>query len=486
MNFTMEAKEGKNYDVVVCGAGTAGVIAAISASRQGADVLLVERSFCIGGMLTDGNAGITKFTEHCKDPKAYKEEVTEKLKSEPEKVLVANGIPREFAKKLIETGAGLGTHGDCGSYIFTDSYKTQAILLDMLKEADVDVLYDTRVCHVTKEADSVKSVVVVNKDGFTDYSAKCFIDCTGDADVAALAGAEFVLGASETDVAEGGADRVGHMQPMGVMYRVGNINYERLFDYLEKNPDVFVMQTMGLLTLNEARENYNKKEMCVFNFYLDNPNPETAVKIPKFEVQIYNTPTDGEAIVLPCSDDYHLYNGNGVDAKSLTEGQKKMIFASVEMTEILRKNIPGFEDAVCAHVPVVGVRETRHIVGKYTITTEDVMIGRDFEDSVACGGHHVDTDTVSDEIKNMEMNHWRFHVPYRTMVPKTVKNLLVSGRGVSASRMAFGAIRPTVTCMALGEAAGIAAAMCAKDNISPDEIDVKALRQKLLDAGAII
>ena len=137
-------------------------------------------------------------------------------------------------------------------------------------------------------------------------------------------------------------------------------------------------------------------------------------------------------------------------------------------------------------MPIIGVRETRHIVGKYTITTKDVMTGRDFEDSVACGGHHVDTDTVSDEIKNIGMYHWRFHIPYRTMVPVRVKNLLVAGRSVSASRMAFGAIRPTVTCMSLGEAAGIAAAMCVKNAISPDEVDIKVLRQNLLEKGAVI
>ena len=138
------------------------------------------------------------------------------------------------------------------------------------------------------------------------------------------------------------------------------------------------------------------------------------------------------------------------------------------------------------YVPDIGVRESRHIVGKYKINALDVMLGRDFEDSVACGGHSVDMHPRPKEIENMEMNHWRFHIPYRVMVPEKVENLLVAGRCVSASRVASGAIRPTAQCMALGEAAGIAAAMCAKAGITPAQLDVHALRRTLTENGAIV
>ena len=137
MKYTIEAKAGKEYDVIVCGAGTAGVIAAIAAGRQGAKVLLVERSFHVGGMLTEGNAGITKFTEHCKDIEQYNKEVIDVLSTDPKSVQVAGGIPHELCKRLIDNGGAAGTNGECGSYVFTERYAAETMILDMLEEAHV-------------------------------------------------------------------------------------------------------------------------------------------------------------------------------------------------------------------------------------------------------------------------------------------------------------------------------------------------------------
>ena len=201
MKYSIETKQGKEYDVVVCGGGAAGVAAAIAAARQGASTMIIERTFTVGGMLTLGEAGITKFTEHCKDIEKYKSEVLDVLKTDPKSVQVVGGIPHEYCMRMLNSGGAIGTNGECGSYIFTDRYVSQITLMDMLKEVGVDVLYDSRVCLVNMDGDDIKSVVVVNKEGFTEYSAKCFVDCTGDADVAALSGVEYHVGASEDDVA---------------------------------------------------------------------------------------------------------------------------------------------------------------------------------------------------------------------------------------------------------------------------------------------
>ena len=120
------------------------------------------------------------------------------------------------------------------------------------------------------------------------------------------------------------------------------------------------------------------------------------------------------------------------------------------------------------------------------MTALDIVSGRNFEDSIGCGGHHIDTNTIPQEIRDMSMNHWRFHVPYSIMVPEKIKNLLVAGRAVSATRLASGTLRVTVCCMEMGEAAGIASALCARDGISPDQVDISELRQILLDNGAIL
>ena len=246
----------KKYDVIVCGGGTSGVIAAIAAAREGASTLLIERSFSVGGMLTVGEAGITKFTEHCKDLDTYKSEVIDRLATEPRSVQVVGGIAHEYCMRMIKSGGALGTNGDCGSYVFTDRYSAQITLVEMLSEAGVDVLYDTRVCLVNKEEDRVAGVVTVNKEGFTEYRAKCFVDCTGDADVAALSGVECILGASAEDVKEGGASEVGQFQILGVMYRVSGVDFERLFDYLEQTAGKFSVQTVGQMTLEQVKKNH--------------------------------------------------------------------------------------------------------------------------------------------------------------------------------------------------------------------------------------
>lgn len=483
MKYSIEAKTGKEYDVVVCGGGTSGVIAAIAAAREGASTLLLERSFNVGGMLTVGEAGITKFTEHCKDIDVYNREVIDTLSSEPKSVQVVGGIPHEYCMRMIRSGGALGTNGECGSYVFTDRYCAQVTLVDMLREAGVDVLYDTRVCLVDKEGNTVVGVVAVNKEGFTEYRAKCFIDCTGDADVASLAGVECVIGASDEDVKEGGATNIGQFQTSGVMYRVSGVDFERLFSYLDENPEKFSVQTIGQMTLNQVKKLHRQGETAVFCLKLDNPKTGK-----KSGFQVYNTPEKGGAILLSfntCTD-YNYSECNPLDAKELSDGQNHLICGAQKFTELVRASYPGFENARVSYVPDIGVRESRHIVGKYKISTLDILLGRDFEDSVACGGHSVDIHPLPKEVVDMEMNHWRFHIPYRVMIPEKVENLLVAGRSISASRIASGAIRPTAQCMALGEAAGVAAAMAAKDSITPADVNVNKLRQKLTENGAII
>ena len=490
MKYTIEAKQGKEYDVIVCGAGTAGVVAAIAAGRQGAQVLLIERSFHVGGMLTEGNAGITKFTlTYGRDIEKYRREVTDVLATDPRSVQVAGGIPHEFCMRMIESGGAAGTNGDCGAYVFTERYAAEIMLLDMLKEANVDILYDSKVCVVDMDGDTLKKVVVANKSGFVEYGAKCFIDSTGDADVAALSGVDFSLGANQRDVEEsGGKMKVGDLQSCGTMYRVDGVDFESLFEYFETHPG-FTWQACALMTFDEIKERYAKGEMCCFSVPITNPDPDTRERAPRVLVQIYVDPSHKGAILLSegRGKDSNTYNGDGTDAVSLSEGQTMLTYGARAVTEILRREYPaGFANARVIHVPDIGVRETRHIVGKYTITAMDVMTGGNFEDSIGCSSHHVDGPGMTEELRKLYRDKWMFHIPYRIMLPEKVKNLLVAGRAASATKTASGALRVTVSCMQMGEAAGVAAAMAAKENCSPDEIDVQNLRKILVDGGAII
>lgn len=481
MKYQIEAQPFGAYDVVVCGGGTAGCFAAIAAAREGAKTLLIERSFTVGGMLTVGEAGITKFSEHCRDVDVYKREVLDELGRSPERVQVVRGLAHEYVKRMIDSGMALGTHGEAGSYVFTDKAEAQWVLMQMLAEADVEVLYDTRVVLVNKNGDSVTGVVVCNKNGFCEIGARVVVDATGDADVAALAGAPFVVGATEEEVAAGFAKKTGEMQSFGTMYRIRNLDFARLFDYLQKNPDRFVTHQFGVMSLENVIESYQRGEMCVFRINLKEHSPDRGGG----NVQVYNLPERDEAILLgPCCAD--AKNANGLDSRKVSIAQYNLQRGTRILTGVLKEHVPGFENVRITYIPDVGVRETRHIVGEYRLSVIDVLSGKDFEDSVACGGHPLDIHPLPKEVENVDLNHWRFHIPYRVMLPLNVENLLVAGRPISASRGASGATRPTAQCMALGEAAGVAAAMAVKENKTPKTIDVQALRARLLENGAIV
>lgn len=187
-------------DVLVAGGGTAGCIAAIAAARNGASVLLVEGRGFLGGMMTGGNVGLTKYIVHEKNEAEYRR-VWAQLATDPSSVQIVGGIPIEVTKRLIDMKAAIGTHGTGGSYVFTAQQDFKWFLLEMMKEAGVKLLLHSLIVDVIKDGNTLKGIVVENKSGSQALLARAFIDATGDGDVAAKAGAPFVVGVGPNDVA---------------------------------------------------------------------------------------------------------------------------------------------------------------------------------------------------------------------------------------------------------------------------------------------
>ena len=188
-----------DFDVAVVGGGPAGIAAAIAAARNGARVILVESRGFLGGMMTEGNAGLTRYIVHVKDSDD-KRKVVAQLATEPSSVQIVGGIPLEITHRLMEMGAAIGTNGTAGNYVFTAQQDFKWLLLKMMEEAGVKLLLHSLIVDVIKDGDDIRGIIVENKSGRQAVLGKIVVDATGDGDVAAKAGAPFVLGVGPDDL----------------------------------------------------------------------------------------------------------------------------------------------------------------------------------------------------------------------------------------------------------------------------------------------
>ncbi len=470
------AKVAECYDVLVCGGGTAGVAAAIAAARNGAKTALIEGSPFLGGMMTEGNAGLTKFVIHGKDPDEQTK-ITKELRDNPKSVQFTGGIPMEIVTRLIERGAALGTSGTAGSYVYTDRQEFKILLFEMLKEAGADIFLHSPICDVIKEENCVLGVVTQTKSGRLAYMGRYIVDATGDGDVAALAGVPYVVGVGPDDeVYKQGISDLGMMVDMGVMFRIGGVNFDEYVEYLRQNPEMYMVQSFGLMSFDEFLKAYEAGEMVIFRGVM--PTGRT--------FQVYNYPHPGIMVGLagPVPPD----GRSGLKINDLTETEYVNMVKARELVRELRDMVPGFEDAFVLDTPRVGVRETRHIEGEYKLNRTDVYTMRDFEDTVGKSCHPIDIYPPPRDPEVRELpDRTHFNIPYRCLVAKGVDNVLLAGRCISATHEAFGSIRPTVPCMITGESAGTAASILCKCAVSKaKDIDIEKLRNTLKNNGVIL
>ncbi|PSK07131.1 FAD-dependent oxidoreductase, partial [Brevibacillus sp. NRRL NRS-603] len=343
-------------------------------------------------------------------------------------------------------------------------YKLVAV--EMLKEAGVKLFVHSFVDQVKVEGTEITSVTLTSKSGKYEIKAKVFVDATGDADIAYLSG-------SPTSK---GRDGDGLTQPMTMKFRMRGVDLEQVKQYMLDHPDEFYHKTpfaqLPSIPLTGVQGFYTHWKM-------------SGVPINRDQVLFFTGPESDE-VLINCT---RVQGLDGTDVEDLTEAEEEGRRQVLFMSEFLKNKVPGFAKASVSAVGTqIGIRETRRIVGEYSLTIEDVVAGRRFPDVIARSGYPVDIHDPSGKgvvAADIE-GEGAYDIPYRCLIPPSIDNLLAAGRCISTTHEALATTRLTPSCMATGQAAGTAAAIAFHDKTPPRLIHVAKLQEQLRLANAVL
>ncbi len=450
-NVEFEAPVIADVDVLVCGGGPAGMAAAIAAARQGASTMLIEAQGCLGGMATSGLIGVL-MGSWSRDG-AYP---------------VIAGIFSEIVERLAAEGGAMPARDDApggtryagyapwhGRTVPIEFEPAKRVFEEVVLESGVRLRYFTSTVATKVEGKNIAGVFIHSKSGLEFIKARAVVDATGDADIAAQAGCPILIGLED----EG---HNGWMSPASLSYVVEDVDYQTFEKYCRAG-DYRFRNLISQLRV--------KGEWPYGNIFIS------------FEML---TPTRFFIKVEP-----NLESFNGLDVDELTVGMVEGRRKVKEQLEILRKYFPGFTHArLVQTAPVMGVRSTRRIIGRYKVTVEDVKNGVSYPDMIALSGYHWDMATPGDQEQRMlhKTTYGRPYVeiPYRCLLPRKIENLIVAGRSVSAEWDVMGILRIMPACFAMGQAAGTAAAIAMEAGIPLSDVNIQRLRDTLMQQGAIL
>ncbi len=448
-------------DVVVIGGGPAGSVAAIAAARAGARVLLVERYGFLGGSLTA--AMVAPIMGFHAGP-----------------LQVVRGIPQEVVARMQALGLSPGHVPDpidfCDTVTPFDYEGLKRVLLEMAVEAGVELWLHSVFLGVEMDGGRVTAVRIWQKDGIKELRAPIYLDASGDADLAAAAGVPFELGRQKD----------GLPQPMTLMFRIGGVNWNGVMAYLaEHKSEVQHGQgAHGPIDVDWLR-GLPIRGFAGFRELVGQARDRGEWSIPRDRLLVFEGVRPGEAVVNTTRVVGRLGTSGADLAQAEIEGRRQ----AYEVMAFLRRRVAGFSDAYLIETPAqIGVRETRRIVGDYVLKQEDILGGVKFPDAIACGGYPIDIhDPVSLHLVTKRLPSGEYYtIPYRCLLPQGVDDVLVAGRCISATHEAFAAFRVSAIVMAIGQAAGMAAAKAAREGIPPRAVDVDDLQRRLRAEGAFL
>ncbi len=441
-------------EVLVVGGGPAGLGAALGAARAGVRVILAERYGFLGGNATAALV-MPLMSFHTQQPPPGRAmpftllPADQDVGGDP----VIAGVLRELLERLVRSGGAIAPTAETGYVVPFDPEIFKSVALDLLDDAGVEFLFHAFASGVV-DSPGRCDVVFETKSGPIVIRASVVVDGTGDGDIAALAGAPYEVG-RESD---------GLVQPMTLMFRVIEFHRDRFRDYAEQHPDQWqgVHGLWDLIRAATAAGELDLRREDLLFFGTPHPN----------EVSVNST---------------RVTRVLGTDVWDLTyaewEGRRQL----GQIADFLRKRVPGFEESYVAQSGVhVGVRETRRITGEYRLTAADLLTARKFADVVARGSYPVDIHnpvgkgTLLQRIPAGEA----YDIPLRALLPQGVPRVIVAGRCISGTHEAHSSYRVMPIAMATGHAAGIAAAIAARQGTVPRDIPAAEIQEELLRQGA--
>ena len=454
MQYTKQIDRVIKTDVLVIGGGSAGFGAAVASARNGADTLLIERAQMLGGMATAGLVG--PFMT------CYDDQPTEQI---------VKGIFDELCRRTEERGGAIhpskveGMTTYSSYYVRSHCHVTpflseilEIVMEEMVVESGARILYNVQMCDVLTENSKITGVVVSMKEGLALITAKTYIDCTGDADAAYYAGAECVSG-DETD---------GVMQPVTLFFEVGNIDREKFVGALEEKKAKGELGIPG--------------ENC-WSWYIKEARKNGDWDIERNEIGNYEQPVKGRWKINTTRIAHIDATNTEQITDAVMEGRKQV----QKVMHFLQKYVPGCEDIQLLQVAsTLGVRETRHIKGRYKLTAQDIMERKHFDDAVCTFAYAIDIHNSEGGGATFQQVNGYYTIPFRCLVPTDVDNLLVAGRCISGTSEAAASYRVIPCCIATGQAAGTAAALALKTGTLPGDVDVSALQNTLREQVAVI
>ncbi len=449
------------YDVAVVGGGISGCMAALSAARYGARVLLIERYGFLGGTLTACGTG-PMMTFHAGETQ------------------VIQGVTGELIDRLKKKGLSPGHIFDTTGYTYTvtpfSAEGMKCELEEMLLEAGVKLLYHSIVCDVKYDGEKINEIEIYTKDGKKIIKAHTFVDASGDGDLYFLAGLKH----------DKGREKDGKCQPMSMNFKLTGIDTEAVKEYIMKSEDEFPRLKGDLKKVTRAP----RLSIGGYVKTFEKAKAEGKISFEREDILFFETDKVGEFIVNTT----RITDKDPTKAPDLTDAEILGRRQAREVHKLLLESVPGFENSKLEFTgPFIGIRSSRQLSGCYTITAEDIVSCRKFDDTIACGGYPIDihspdgSDSEMYEETKLSLKYGDiYNIPYRALITNEAKNLVVVGRCIAASFEAQAAIRVSPNAGAIGQAGGTAAAICAKQNKNTADIDIRELQSALINAGAYL